>query len=370
MKTNNPVSHDVTHTTLTVLFIGILIASSFWILRPFLMAIIWAGLIVIATWPAMLKLEKWFAGKRGIAVTVMTLLILLIVVIPITLAVLSIINNVDDIIAKVNTLALSIVVTPPAWIEKIPFAGEKLTAKWSELASLNPDARSAMVVPHVKTALLWFAAQAGSIGMIVLQFVLTTIITAILYANGETVKSGFLSFARRLAGQQGEDVTILAAKSVRGVAMGVVVTAIIQTALGGIGLLVTGVPGAPILIAAMFMLCLAQIGPSLVLAPAVIWLYWKGDLMWGTVLLVFSILAATLDNFIRPVLIKKGADLPLLLIFTGVIGGLIAFGIIGLFIGPVVLAVTYTLLKEWVSGSRDGEEGVELEQETTEQPLA
>ena len=370
MKTNNPVSHDVTHTTLAVFFIGILIASSFWILRPFLMAIVWAGLIVIATWPAMLKLEKWFAGKRGIAVAVMTLLILLIVVIPITLAVLSIINNVDDIIAKVNTLTSSIAVTPPAWIEKIPFAGARLSAKWSELASLSPDERSAMVVPYVKTALLWFVAHAGSIGMIVLQFLLTTIITAILYANGETVKSGLLSFARRLAGQHGEDVTILAAQSVRGVAMGVVLTAIIQTALGGIGLLVTGVPGAPILIAAMFMFCLAQIGPVLILVPAVIWMYWQGSMFWGTILLVFAVPTLALDNIIRPILIKKGADLPLLLIFAGVIGGLIAFGVVGLFIGPVVLAVAYTLVKAWVSGSSDGEEGVELEQETTGGPLA
>jgi predicted PurR-regulated permease PerM len=101
----------------------------------------------------------------------------------------------------------------------------------------------------------------------------------------------------------------------------------------------------------MVMLCLAQIGPFLVLVPAVIWLYWSGQPGWGTVLLVISAVAGTIDNVIRPFLIKKGADLPLLLIFSGVIGGLIAFGIVGLFIGPVVLAVTYTLLKAWVKGN-------------------
>jgi predicted PurR-regulated permease PerM len=196
-----------------------------------------------------------------------------------------------------------------------------------------------------------------------LQFLLTTIIAAIMYAKGEMIRSGFLSFARRLAGQRGEDAAVLAAKAIRGVALGVVLTAIIQAALGGIGLAVTGVPAASLLTAVMFMLCLAQVGPGLVLIPAVIWLYWRDGALWGTILLVFSVLAVTIDNFVRPVLIKKGADLPLLMIFAGVIGGLIAFGIIGLFIGPVVLAVTYTLLKAWVSGSAQVEDAVASDNE-------
>jgi predicted PurR-regulated permease PerM len=105
----------------------------------------------------------------------------------------------------------------------------------------------------------------------------------------------------------------------------------------------------------MFMLCLAQIGPALVLIPALIWVYWNDGVLWGTILLVFAVLAMTLDNFVRPVLIRKGVDLPLVMIFAGVIGGLVAFGIVGLFIGPVVLAVAHTLLKAWVSGDAEGE---------------
>jgi predicted PurR-regulated permease PerM len=134
------------------------------------------------------------------------------------------------------------------------------------------------------------------------------------------------------------------------VALGVVLTAIIQSGFGGIGLLITGIPAAAILTAVMFIFCIAQIGPVLVLVPAVIWLYYHSGTFWGSVLLMWSIPVLILDNLLRPVLIRKGADLPLLLIFTGVIGGLIAFGIIGLFIGPVILAVTYTLLTAWVSG--------------------
>jgi predicted PurR-regulated permease PerM len=194
----------------------------------------------------------------------------------------------------------------------------------------------------------WFVDQAGSIGMMIVQFLLTVIIAAILYAGGETSTDAVRRFARRLAGQRGDDVTVLAGKAIRGVALGVGLTALVQSALGGIGLAVAGVPAAAVLTAVMFLLCVAQLGPVLVLIPAVIWLYWSGQNLWGTVLLVWSILVGSLDNFLRPILIKKGADLPLLLIFAGVIGGLLAFGIIGLFIGPVVLAVTYTLLGSWV----------------------
>ena len=357
MKEKTRITPDVTHTTLAVIFIGGLMAASFWILRPFLMSILWASLIVIATWPVLEMLQARLGGRRGLAAAIMTLIILLVVLIPLTLAVLTIINHVDDIAARVKSLStLTLPPSPPEWLERIPLAGEKLAAKWRELAVLSPEERSTLVTPYAKNLLQWFADKAGSVGMTMLQFLLTTIIAAIMYANGEIIRSGILSFARRLAGQRGEDVAILAGKAVRGVALGVVVTAIIQAAVGGAGLAITGVPAASVLTAVMFMFCLAQIGPALVLIPAVIWLYWKGEPIWGTVLLVFSIIAVTMDNFIRPVLIKKGADLPLVMIFAGVIGGLIAFGIIGLFIGPVVLAVTYTLLKAWVTGSSQEDE--------------
>jgi predicted PurR-regulated permease PerM len=355
MKEKNPGYIDVTHVTLKVLFIGVFIVSTFWIMRPFLIPLIWAALIVIATWPVLVKLQALLAGRRGLAVIVMTIAILLIVIIPLTLAVLAIVNNAEDIAARVRSLVLSIPLSPPGWLENIPLAGEKLAARWREFAALSPEERSSLVAPYVKTVLMWFIAQAGSIGMTMLQFLLTTIITAILYANGEIVRSGILSFTRSMAGQRGEDVAVLAAQSIRGVALGVVLTAFIQTGLGGIGLVVTGVPAVAILTAVMLMLCLVQLGPALVLFPAVIWLYWTGEAFWGTVLLFFTLPAVILDNIIRPILIKKGADLPLLLIFAGVIGGLIAFGVIGLFIGPVVLAITYTLLKAWVS-EHDGEE--------------
>ena len=182
---------------------------------------------------------------------------------------------------------------------------------------------------------------------------LMVIIAVVMYAGGESAARALLMFGQRLAGERGEAAVRLAGRAIRGVALGVVVTALVQSVLGGIGLAVSGVPLAALLTAAMFLLCIAQVGPLLVLAPAVVWLYWSGDSLWGTVLLVVSVVVVTLDNVLRPILIKKGADLPLLLVFAGVIGGLIAFGLIGIFVGPVVLAVTYTLLESWVREGSD-----------------
>ena len=347
---------DVTRATLAVLFIGTLIAACFWILLPFLISILWATTIVVTTWPVLLRLQAWFRGKRWPAVTVMTVLLLLVVIVPFTLAVATIVARVDSISALGKSLATFTVPLPPDWVGGIPIAGPKVAATWRQVAALPPETLSARLTPYVGQALSWFAARAGSVGMMFLQFLLTVIISAILYANGETAAVGVRRFARRLAGQRGENAVNLAAKAIRGVALGIVVTAVVQTSIGGIGLVITGVPAPAVLTAVMFMLCLAQVGPVLVLIPAVIWLYGKDGALWGTILLVVSIFAIAIDNVIRPLLIRKGVDLPLVMIFAGVLGGLVAFGILGLFIGPVVLAVSYTLLETWVLGDGPEEE--------------
>ena len=156
------------------------------------------------------------------------------------------------------------------------------------------------------------------------------------------------TFWTSIGGERGEISIRLAGQAVRGVALGVVVTALAQSVLGGVGLAIAQVPFAAVLTAVMFMLAIAQVGPLLVLVPAVVWLYWSNSTGWGTFLLIWTLVVGTMDNFLRPILIKKGADLPLLLIFAGVVGGLIAFGLIGIFVGPVVLAVGHTLLAAWV----------------------
>ncbi len=349
MMQQNSAPRDITHTMLSVLFIGGLLALSCWILRPFLVSLVWASVIVVATWPAFERLEILMGRRRGLAVTTMALSILLVILVPITLAVVTIIDNSGNIAAQVKSLSALSLSAPPEWVSNLPLVGAKIAERWLEFAALSPEERTAPLLPYAQAGAQWFIAQAGSIGLTVLYFLLTVIIATILYARGPVAREGLLIFARRLAGQHGEEVAILAAKAVRGVVLGVVVTAFVQATIGSFGLFLAGVPGATLLTAVMLILCLAQLGPSLVLIPSTIWLFWSGHPGWGTVLLIISLIASTIDNVVRPFMIRKGAPLPLLLIFAGVIGGITAFGIIGLFIGPVILAVTYTLLKAWVA---------------------
>lgn len=339
---------DLPRTTLGVLFIGVLIVASLWVLQPFLAATIWAVMIVVSTWPVLLWFQARLWGRRSLAVLVMTLLILTLLVAPLMLAIGTIVRNADDIGAKVAMLDSLQVPPPPSWVGNLPLIGPRAVALWDQAATAGAAGLIARLTPYANDIVKWFVAQAGSLGLVFVQFLITVALAAVMYSGGESAAMAMRRFGYRLAGAQGESVVVLAGQAIRGVALGVGVTALAQASLGGIGLAIADVPFAGLLTAVMLLMCIAQLGPALVMFPAVAWVYWSGDTAWGTFLLVWSVVVGTMDNFLRPVLIKLGADLPLLLILSGVIGGLLAFGLIGIFVGPVVLAVTYTLLGAWV----------------------
>lgn len=341
-------SWDLTRILLAVVAIGGLIAASFWVLRPFLPAVVWATMIVVATWPALRAVEARLWRRRSLAVAVMTLAMLAILAVPLTMAVVAIVERADDVVTWSRALAARPLPGLPDWVAGLPLVGTRITAEWQRLASTSADELVARVTPYLRDIARWLIVRAGGLGTLLLQFLLTVAVAAMLYAKGETVAVGVLAFARRLAGEDGVRVAILSAGAIRAVALGIVVTALVQSAIGGLGLVITGVPHALLLTCVMVMLGVAQIGPAPVLIGGLIWLYANGQTFWGTVLLVWALVTASLDNLLRPILIRKGADLPLVLVIAGVLGGLLAFGLIGLFVGPVVLAVTYTLLVAWV----------------------
>ena len=305
-------------------------------------------MVVVATWPVMLKIQAHLWHKRSLAVAVMTLILLLVLVVPLSLAITTLVDNSDRIVGWAKWFAEFKVPPPPDWVAGLPVVGGKLQQFWQQFAAAGVEEFAAKLAPYASTVSKWFVAEVGSFGMLFLQFLLTVIIAAILYAGGDSAAAWLRRFGQRLAGKRGENAVVLASQAIRGVALGVVVTALVQSVLGGIGLAVAGVPMVPVLTALMFMLCIAQLGAFLVLVPAVAWMYWSGDSGWGTFLLVWTLIVGSLDNVLRPYLIKKGADLPLLLIFAGVIGGMLTLGLVGIFVGPVVLAVAYTLLDAWV----------------------
>ena len=345
---------DLTRITLAVLFIGGILFTCIWVMLPFLPAIIWATTLVIATWPLMLWVQRHTGNRRGLAALIMTLLLLLILIVPFWLALSALVANTDEIRELVQTVLSLRLPPPPAWLAELPLLGARASEAWAILSSDRLEALAPKLAPYTGAITQWVASTAGSLGSMFVHFLLTTLIAALMYLSGEKAATQVIRFGRRLAGDRGEMAVRLGAQAIRSVALGVVVTAIAQSAIACIGLLVVGIPFAAILTAMIFLLCLIQLGPGLVMVPAVAWMYYSGDAVWATVLLAFTLIAATIDQLVRPILIRRGADLPVLLILAGVIGGLIAFGMLGIFIGPTVLGVGYKLLNAWISESEPG----------------
>lgn len=367
-------------TTLGVLALAALIVSALWVLRPFVGPAIWAAMVVIATWPLMRRVEALAGGRRWLATTVMSLALLLLFVVPLVVAIVTIVGNVDRIVEWAKLAASFRMAEPPAWLATLPVLGPTLVELWQSLVAAGVDGLLERLAPYAGNLTRWFVSEVGSLGYLIVQFLGTVAIAAVMYQGGEAWAATVLRIGERLGGSRGRHVVELAGDAVRGVALGVGVTALVQSVLGGLALKIAGVPLAGLLTAVMLMLCLAQVGPLPVLLAAVGWLFWQGDTPWAIALLVAAVVVGTIDNVIRPVLIRLGADLPMLLILAGVIGGLFAFGLVGIFVGPVVLAVAWTLLAAWI-GDEDvlaldavpqqlepGEQHAELEQ-AVEQPL-
>ncbi len=339
---------DVTRLVLLVLVIAILLVGSFWTLLPFLGGLIWAATVVIATWPLLVKLRAR-TGRPWAAVLIMTGLTLLAVILPFGYAVstlLDVAHRGPELLGEYFTKGIG---PAPEWLGKIPAVGDQLVTKWQAIAAGGRDALIEAARPYVGAATHWLVSVTGGIGIVAVNILLTVALVAILYSQGETAARGALAFGYRLGGERGMEVMRLAAQAVRSVALGVVVTALVQSVLTGLALWLCGIPAPGVLAALVFVLGIAQLGPLPVMLPAIAWLYWTDEAVWGTVLLVLALPIGALDNVLRPILIRRGVQLPMLLIIAGVIGGLIAFGVMGLFVGPVILAASYTLVKSWVA---------------------
>jgi predicted PurR-regulated permease PerM len=340
---------DIARILLIIVILSLLIFGSLYIVRPFLPALIWATMIVVATWPLMIRIEKRIGGRRWIAVTVMLAGLLVVIVLPLYGAVSTIAEHGGDIVDQAEALPDYTLPPPPRWLHEVPLAGERSAREWQRLSDAGRGGILAQVQPYAIVAAKWLLSQAGAVGVLAIHLVLTVVIAGILYAQGEAGALSVVRFATRIAAERGAAAVRLSALAIRAVALGIVMTAAVQAALGGLGLYVAGVPGAGVLTAVILILCLAQVGPALPLIGAAVWLFYHDQHITAIALGVWTLLIMMLDKVLRPLLIKRGVDLSLLLILTGVIGGVIAFGIVGLFIGPVILAVTFTLMQAWIA---------------------
>jgi predicted PurR-regulated permease PerM len=238
---------ELTRDTLAVVFLFALIAASVWILLPFLGAIVWAIMIVVATWPVLLRLQRWLLNRRWLAVTTMTLLLLALFIVPFAFVIGALMQHFSDIATRMTSLAQFTIPPPPDWVAHLPLAGRRIATQWAQLAALSQDQLAAQLSPYLVGSSRWMAVRLGGLGSLLIQIVLTVLVSAVFYATGESAAAIAVRFGARLAGQQGEQAIRLAGQAIRGVALGVVLTALVHALLGGIGLVVVGVPFAVIL---------------------------------------------------------------------------------------------------------------------------
>ncbi|CUR53752.1 UPF0118 inner membrane protein YdiK [Serratia symbiotica] len=339
--------NNVPKIIFNILFIVIMIIANFWVIQPFILGFTWAVIVVIATWPLLIKLQNILWNNRLLAVTSMMLLLILLFILPISLMIYSLINNSSSLISGIITLK-KLHFSNLEWLQSLPIIGEKIYNSYYILVNTNGSDLLIKIQPYFGKTATWCITQIIHIGHLFLHCILMLLFSTILYIHGEKLALGIRNLAIRLGIKNSDNTILLSGQAIRAVALGVIVTALIQSILSGIGLAISGIPAATWLTILIFILCVAQLGPLLILIPAIIWLYWNGDNTCAIILIIWSSIVTILDNIIRPILIRMGADLPMILILSGVIGGLLAFGLIGVFIGPVILAISFRLLTAWI----------------------
>lgn len=336
-----------------VIRIGLVVLLAVWcfnIIRPFVVPVVWGIIIAVAVYPAYGRVRGLLGERYGLAATLFTVAMLLVLVWPAVLLGALLIDNLESLLDRVNQGSLT-VPPPPRGIETWPLIGKPLAEFWN-LASVNLEAALQQLGPQIKLIGRWLMAAAAGAGLGILQFVASVIIAGVLLAYAGGAYGLARDIGTRLAGEQGAGYVDLAEATVRSVARGVLGVALIQSLLAGLGFVVAGVPAAGLWAFLCLVLGVVQIGPGPILLPVVLYVFATGETLTAALFLVWSLFVGAIDNVLKPMLLGRGVDVPMLVIFVGAIGGMLLSGIIGLFVGAVVLALGYKLFLAWLETDR------------------
>jgi predicted PurR-regulated permease PerM len=332
-----------------VIRIGLLAALVMWCLdiaRPFLVPIVWGVIIAVAVYPGYRRLEARLGDRRGLAASLVTLLMLAALVVPALLLAGSLINGAQEAAAALQAGTFS-VPAPPQGLASWPLIGDELSRFW-RLASENLDAALREAGPVLRSAGQWLVGFAAAVGTGVVQFIVAIIIAGVLLAHAAAGGRAAREFALRLAPEHGLGYVETAWKIVHSVTAGILGVALLQGLLAGIGFMVAGVPAAGLLTLVCIFFGVIQLGVVVVLVPVAIWLFSSADTTTAVIFLVYAILIAPLDNILKPILLGRGVDVPIVVVFIGAIGGFISLGVVGLFVGAVVFTLGYGLFLAWL----------------------
>ncbi|HXR01957.1 MAG TPA: AI-2E family transporter [Pseudomonas sp.] len=330
-----------------------LLGACLWVMAPFWSALFWGAVLAFASWPLMRLLTRALNGRESLAAAILTLGWMLLVAAPLVWLGFNLADHVRDATAFVKDVQVDGLPDPPTWLVSIPLIGERLVGYWTTIDQQGA-ALLASIKPYLGQVGNWLLARSAQIGSGILELTLSIVFVFFFYRDGPRLAAFVLSLLERLIGDRAQYYVDLVAGTVQRVVNGVIGTAAAQAVLALIGFLIAGVPGALVLGIGTFLLSLVPMGPPLIWIPATAWLAWKGEYgmaiflgLWGT------FIVSGVDNVLKPYLISRGGNLPLVIVLLGVFGGLLAFGFIGLFIGPTLLAVAYSLLLDWVADSRN-----------------
>ena len=326
----------------------LLLAGCLLVIVPFLTAILWAVVLCFSSWRIYLRLLNAVNNRHTLAAAIMTLAMIVVILLPFLLVGATLADNIKDVSDAIQRWKQEGQHGPPDWVAKLPLIGSTARQYWQDLV----DDRSRLaqlgrqILPGVTAVVVKLAAILGN-GL--LELTVSIFVAFFLFRDGAAASAVLRNIVERIGGERGGRYLTVAGNTVRGVVYGILGTALVQAVMAGVGYFIAGVPGPGLLGLLTFFLSPLPVGPPLIWIPATIWLFHQGRTGWGIFMLIWGIGVSSVDNVVKPWLISQGVRMPFLLIVFGVIGGAIEFGLIGVFLGPTLLAVAYNMMQEWMA---------------------
>ncbi|HEV2979036.1 MAG TPA: AI-2E family transporter [Casimicrobiaceae bacterium] len=332
---------------ITLVVVVVLIAGCFLVLEPFLSAVLWAIILCCTTWPLFDRLQRVMRGRLTLASLAVTLAMALVVLAPFVIVGISLAENANELLDEAKHFIDAGPPDPPSWVGQIPLVGASARDYWASIAH-NTAELMGDLKQYIKPLQAFAIGSGALLGRGLLELALSIFIAFFLYRDGAAISRRLTAGVEHIAGERGLRLMRVAVATMRGVVYGILGTAIAQGVLAGIGLWLASVPAAPLLGLATFFFSPLPIGPPLVWGAAAIWLFYTGHTGWAVFLVAWGVLVvASVDNFIKPLIISRGSNLPFILVLLGILGGVVAFGFIGVFLGPTLLAIGFALVNDW-----------------------
>jgi predicted PurR-regulated permease PerM len=344
--------NETTRTYARIILVSLIIIGAGWVLAPFIAPLLFAAILCLTTWPLFAWLKTRIKDRTTLAALLATLILATTVLVPMAYLTATIADGMTQLIVLLRAWFEAGDWSPPAWLSSIPLAGEHLEAYWRKLAGSQTELANLGKQLFEPTRKLLTSA-AALIGQGLLELTLVVFIAFFFYRDGNKLATHLSRLAEKIAGDLGERMLQLSRSTIMGVMIGIVGTAAAQALIALIGFLIAGVPAALLLSAATFFLSMVPVGPPLIWGGAAWWLYNQGETGWAIFMVIWGVaIISSVDNLLKPILISRTASLPILLIALGVFGGILAFGFVGIFLGPVILALALTLVEGWSAPSQ------------------